>query len=270
MDVVQGTQRAEIVEGVLQLLGVEAEALVEALEALSTGLLHCGRVVGLGHCVEQLGLGPGLLADLLGSVLDVTHLKSSKRCCLFVDCSTSQQHAGVSQKWICLDNWTCCHTKIKLSISPSHSILAPGQPVPALTLYHQASGRVATGVPIFRSLVQLNPEKSPRKSRTETQVSPLEVNTLTTGPNKAVILSKMLRVLRNFLNTDRPQHNSTEGNRSGERKQPTFHPLRSGMNCVQQDKHWRCFEGNLGPTAERWCGVCMGLFECYDAILSRN
>ena len=52
------------------------------------------------------------------------------------------------------DNFTCCHTeiKIKLSTSPSHSILTPGRPVPALTLERQAPGRVATGVPIFESL----------------------------------------------------------------------------------------------------------------------
>ena len=34
-------------------------------------------------------------------------------------------------------NFTCCHTEnlqTKLSISPSHSIPTPGQPVPALTL----------------------------------------------------------------------------------------------------------------------------------------
>ena len=52
-----------------------------------------------------------------------------------VACLTSQQHASVSQGRICSENSTCCHTEIevaiKLSISPSHSILTPGQPVPA-------------------------------------------------------------------------------------------------------------------------------------------
>ena len=43
--------------------------------------------------------------------------------------------------------------QIKLCISPSRSKLTPSQPVPALTLYRQAPGRVATGVPIFKSLV---------------------------------------------------------------------------------------------------------------------
>ena len=43
--------------------------------------------------------------------------------------------------------------QIKPSISPSHRILASGRPVPALTLIRQAPCRVATGVPIFKSLV---------------------------------------------------------------------------------------------------------------------
>ena len=39
--------------------------------------------------------------------------------------------------------------QIKVSISASHSLLIPGQPVPVLTLYRQAPDRVATGVPIL-------------------------------------------------------------------------------------------------------------------------
>ena len=37
-------------------------------------------------------------------------------------------------------------SQVNLSISPSRSMLTQGQPVPALTLYRQAPGRVATGV----------------------------------------------------------------------------------------------------------------------------
>ena len=66
------------------------------------------------------------------------------------------------------------------------------------------------------------------------------------------------------------QHWSPEGKRSGERKRPIFHTPSSGMICVQPDKHWPCFEGNLGETGERWDGVRMGLSECYDAILNWN
>ena len=54
--------------------------------------------------------------------------------------------------------------QIKLSISPSHSILTPGRPVPALTLLRQAPGRVATGVPIFKSLVWLDSGKIPTQA----------------------------------------------------------------------------------------------------------
>ena len=43
--------------------------------------------------------------------------------------------------------------QIKLSSSPSHSILTPDRPVPALTLQRQAPGRVVTGVPMLKSLV---------------------------------------------------------------------------------------------------------------------
>ena len=63
--------------------------------------------------------------------------------------------------------------QIKLSISPSHSILTP---VPALTLSRQAPGRVATGKPIFKSL---DPEKkSLRKRDSNPGPSALEADTL--------------------------------------------------------------------------------------------
>ena len=50
--------------------------------------------------------------------------------------------------------------QIKHAAKPSHSILTPGQPVPALTLEWQAPGRVATGIPL-KLLVGLDPETSP-------------------------------------------------------------------------------------------------------------
>ena len=53
----------------------------------------------------------------------------------------------------------------KLSDSPSHSMLTSVQPVPALTLWRQPPGRVATGVPIFESLVWLDLEKDPWQKR---------------------------------------------------------------------------------------------------------
>ena len=47
---------------------------------------------------------------------------------------------------------------------------------------------------------------------------------------------------------------------SGERKRPTFHSPRSRATCVQPEKYWHCFGGNLGETAETRGGARMGLF----------
>ena len=58
--------------------------------------------------------------------------------------------------------------QIRFSLSSSHSILTPGQPVPALTRPKtggEGGGGVATGVPVFKSPVGLDPEKIPREAR---------------------------------------------------------------------------------------------------------
>ena len=83
--------------------------------------------------------------------------------------------------------------------------------------------------------------------------------------------AEVLRCLRNFLNMDRPEHHSIDRlkeRRSGERKQPTFHPPRSRTICVQPDEYWHCFESNLWETTQRQGRARMGLSEHYDAILS--
>ena len=92
---------------------------------------------------------------------------------------------------ICSDNFRR-KLQTKLSISPSHSILTPGQPVPALTLQHQAPGRVATGVPISMSLVWLNLKKSPRKQDLNLGSSPLKADALTTWPARRSTANKAL------------------------------------------------------------------------------
>ena len=55
--------------------------------------------------------------------------------------------------------------QIKLFISPTHTLLTLGQTVPALTLYHQAPGKVETGVPIFSHWYDSTRKKSPRGKR---------------------------------------------------------------------------------------------------------
>ena len=114
--------------------------------------------------------------------------------CLLVTCLTSQQRASVSQGRICTDNFMCCHTEIEvadLSTSPSHSILTPGRPVPALTLSCQAPGRVATGVPIFKSLVWLSPEKSSHKRDSNPESSVPEADALITRPSRQSLWAEM-------------------------------------------------------------------------------
>ena len=63
--------------------------------------------------------------------------KQERDVCSCFGCLTSQQHASVSQGRICsiLRAATLRQKlQIQLSTSPSHNILTPGQPVPALTL----------------------------------------------------------------------------------------------------------------------------------------
>ena len=106
---------------------------------------------------------------------------------LFVGCfQTSQQHASVSRgsAQTTLRAATLRQKlQIKLSASPGHGILTPSQPVPALTLERQAPGRVASGTPIFKSLVCVDTEKSSRHKReSNLGSSALEADVLPTRP----------------------------------------------------------------------------------------
>ena len=101
----------------------------------------------------------------IGMLYIIIHIKF---VCLCVDCLTSQQHASVSQGRICSDNFTCCHNEIEAADQTFHltqsqcTNIEPTSSV--LTLYRQAPGRVATGVPIFKSLVWLDPGKIPAQA----------------------------------------------------------------------------------------------------------
>ena len=89
-----------------------------------------------------------------------------------VDCLTSKQH--VSQ-WQISDNCMCFHTEIEVTDQNcyfTHSVLTSGHSVHVLTLYSQA-GRVATGVPVFKSLVWLALEKYPKGRRGSNKGLPL-------------------------------------------------------------------------------------------------
>ena len=77
--------------------------------------------------------------------------------CLLVACLTSQQHASVSQGRICTDNSTCCHTEIEAAYPTFYLTQSQytntGPTSPSADPIRQVPGRVATGVPILKSLV---------------------------------------------------------------------------------------------------------------------
>ena len=76
---------------------------------------------------------------------------------LFDGCLTSQQHASVSNGRICSDNFTCCHTEIEVADQTFHLTQSQytdtGPTSPSTDPITPGPGRVATGVPIFKSLV---------------------------------------------------------------------------------------------------------------------
>ena len=98
---------------------------------------------------------------------------------MFVGCSTSQQHASVSQGRICTDNFTCCHTEIEAAdptfyltqsqytdtvpTSPSADLILPG----ARQASHWSANFEVTGMtrPGDKSLVQAGFEPRIFRSR---------------------------------------------------------------------------------------------------------
>ena len=65
----------------------------------------------------QRGHGVGGIFPFCSSFVlwSLRWLHGISRVCLFVGCLMSQQHASVSQGWICSDNFTCCHTEIEVA-----------------------------------------------------------------------------------------------------------------------------------------------------------
>ena len=75
---------------------------------------------------------------------------------LSVGCLTFQQHDCVSHEWICLDTFLCCHTETEVADQTFYLTQSQctdiGLSNTITSAYKcQAPGRVATGVPIFKS-----------------------------------------------------------------------------------------------------------------------
>ena len=74
---------------------------------------------------------------------------------LLAGCLTSRQHVCISQGWICSDNCTCCHIGTEATDQACYLIQSKytdTRPTSA-SADPRTPGRVANGVPIFKSLV---------------------------------------------------------------------------------------------------------------------
>ena len=124
-----------------------------------------------------------------------THTHACRRASILsyvhVCCLTSQQHASVSQGWICSDNFTCCHTEIEVAdqtfyltqsqytdtrlTSPSADPIMPS----AWQGSHWSANFEVTGM--------TQPRKNPGTSRDSNPgSSALEADALTTRPTAVV------------------------------------------------------------------------------------
>ena len=116
-------------------------------------------------------------------------LNCRKQVCLFVVCClTSQQHASVSQGRICSDKFTCCHTETEVTDQTFYLTQSQytnsGPTVSALTLYCQAPGRVATGVPVFSHWYDSTQKNPVARGIRNPRSHALEADALTTRPTR--------------------------------------------------------------------------------------
>ena len=108
---------------------------------------------------------------------------------------------SVSQGRICLDKSTCCHT-IEVAdqtfylTQSQYTDTGPTSPTADPIVYCQVPGRVATGVPIFKSLVWLDPEKARRKRDVNPGSFTLEADALTTRPMRRSLRAKTVGCYR--------------------------------------------------------------------------
>ena len=114
--------------------------------------------------------------------------KDAQEVCLLVACLTSQQQASVFQGLICSDNFKCWHTEIEVADQTFYLTQSQytdiGPTSPSADPITPSAGRVAIGVPIFKSLVWLDPEKFCRKRDSNPDSSTLETDALTTRPSR--------------------------------------------------------------------------------------
>ena len=176
-------------------------------------------------------------------------------------CPCARHISSVSQGRICSDNFTCCHTEIEVTTLPSHSILTPGRPVPALILYRQAPGRVATGVPVLKSLVCLDPEKFRRKREPNPGSSAPEGDALTARPTRRCLV--VMRLLRELDTSERVRPHRTATTISmacgmtlrSQHPSPTWNPQGKRKRGRPRNSCRRDTEAELKQQGTNWSGM---------------
>ena len=115
-------------------------------------------------------------------------LFQASRMLLFVGCLASQQCACVSHGQICTDKCTCCHTETEATdqtfFLTQSQYTDTGLTSPSAAPITSGAGRVATGVPILKSLVWLDPENLCCKRDSNPRSSALQADALNTRPTK--------------------------------------------------------------------------------------
>ena len=134
---------------------------------------------------------------------------------------------------------------IKLSFSSGHSLLAPGQPA----VVPMTSGRVATGLPIVKTVMQ----QAERPSHAAYNSQRRDAERLEEPSEKG--------------QATKPEHWSLEQKISGERKLPK----RAGAISLQSDQHWYSFLRSVRETPERRARTRAGPLSLHnDDVLSKH
>ena len=137
----------------VMVIGVQTDVLFPIWQQreLAAALQKSGQSFSLAHSFGGGGLGLS------------SGMWSPSGVCLLVGCLTSQQHASVSQGRICSDNCMCCHTEIEVADQTfrlTQSQSADTRPTsPSADPITPGAWQGSTGVPIFKLLVWLDPQK---------------------------------------------------------------------------------------------------------------
>ena len=112
------------------------------------------------------------------------------RWSLLVACFASHQHPSVSQGWICLHKYTCCHTEIEVADQTfylTHRILIPGRSVPGPTLCTPGGWQGSHWGANFNFTGRTRPGKrSTAQAGIEPRFAALEADVFTTRPTRSV------------------------------------------------------------------------------------